>query len=380
MLPLPKEYYRHMEDQSYDLVYFILQPDLSGLSIDDKIGGRDYFEDIEVNFINESGEEDVEWGGYDFKNTLGNLWGTPWNQQSWEKPNRITGFAKHKRHLEHLKTLFDVEHEDVFPEGGWKYLVKNSYVKIGKSTPKNTEILEAEENEAAVYSRFTGCPTGNPNPLFSLGYMWGSEKYWHYLFEKHKVRGEWYALEPLMDVLKHANLTPLHTGRKMIDLKDLDAAVLKEESLRNELISLRKHGSDNFARPESLDRYFWTSAGFKGDTWEENEPLLQNFISMLFVPRFYATGYGVTEGARLTRKAQRDMFDIFGDKIKVYDYYYRLRPDLYEAYGISIRNAVRLYGEVHSSINKVAELEKEKWEAKEKEIMHEAFEKMKGIL
>ena len=141
-----------MEDQSYDLVYFILQPDLSGLSIDDKIGGRDYFEDIEVNFINESGEEDVEWGGYDFKNTLGNLWGTPWNQQSWEKPNRITGFAKHKRHLEHLKTLFDVEHEDVFPEGGWKYLVKNSYVKIGKSTPKNTEILEAEENEAAVYA------------------------------------------------------------------------------------------------------------------------------------------------------------------------------------------------------------------------------------
>ena len=329
-----------------ELVYFILQPNVSGLSPYD----RSYQDSIEYD---EETEEEI------ITNSLRNLWWGKYGQECF-------GFGQREHLLKDAADICgkDFELED-FPEDGWDYLVKNSYVKIGRCEPKNEKVLEAIENQAVVSGRLAACQTGNPNTLFSLGYIWGSESYWHNEFREYKVKGEWFMFEPIMKALKDANMASVkavsENEYRTINLKDLDVP-LSEESLnlqqwKQELES-EQH---NFRDIYSLGPDVWYA--FEGDTWDENSETLQIFISILFTNY---SAYAMTGGASLTEKQKSSMVDMFGDRVEVGEYYYRDWTDNYQfgAKGISLKNAIVLYGEVDSHIKSMVKKEKEKREKK----------------
>lgn len=126
-------------------------------------------------------------------------------------------------------------------------------------------------------------------------------------------------------------------------------------------ISKMELGQRNFYDPHTLGSDVWYA--FEGDTWMENKETLQIFISLLFTEY---SSYAYTGGASLTEKRKDSMEDIFGDTVEVGEYYYRTASYEFGAYGISLKNAIKLYGEVDLAVRKLVTREKEKWDERER--------------
>lgn len=345
------------------LVYFILQPNVSGLSPYNSETRKNLGSLLHCNRYYDSIEYDEERDKEIITNSLRNLW-------LGKNYGLVCLDFGQREHL--LKDAADICGKDFelqdFPKDGWDYLVKNSYVKIGKCEPKNEKVLDAIENQEAVSGRLSGCQTGNPNTLFSLGYIWGSESYWHNEFREYKVRGEWFMFEPIMKALKDANMASVkavhENEHRTINLKDLDVP-LSEEALNLQRWKQEQESEQhNFRNVSSLGPDVWYA--FEGDTWTENMETLEIFISILFTNY---SEYAMTRGVLLTKKRKSSMVDMFGDRVEVGEYYYRDSTDrAYQcgAKGISLKNAIVLYGEVDWHIKRMVKKEKENREEKER--------------
>jgi len=107
-----------------------------------------------------------------------------------------------------------------------------SHVKIGKCVPKNFNQIEDPDNAKAVYSRLSGCSTGNPRKLYALGYIFSDEKYWHSVLSKYNTRGEWFNFDMIKGILFHLRLQPVE--KSIRDWKDSLNKILWDEYFEKE--------------------------------------------------------------------------------------------------------------------------------------------------
>ena len=206
------------------------------------------------------------------------------------------------------------------------FLYSHLHVKIGKVTPKDQDI-NAEANEEAVLNRLKSCQTGNPNKIYLLGYMFGSESQWHKHFREHRGKGEWFRFND--DVRNTIEKLPLRLSQSY----NIDTII--------EMGTFPERVREYEENKERFNDYLWEydpNDYFYENKEEDIEFAWKNRLEMsTFLTRMFARGY-----MHLAEKRKNRIKDWFGDIIEVGDNYFSASSPL-GANGISIRNAVTLY-------------------------------------
>ena len=252
-----------------------------------------------------------------------------------------------------------------------------SYVKIGKCVPKNFDQIEDPDNEKAVYSRLSGCSTGNPRKLYALGYIFSDEKYWHHVLSQYHTRGEWFNFDMIKGILFHLKLQPVEKSIK--DWKDSLNKILWDEYFKKvqwehneERKKLLYEETDK--KQDKIDRYTYedflkivtnsnygdivndalnnrwkTGRGEFGNnqimnTYSTHSRQISKLLDLMF------------EGADTQIKTKKgSVIDNFNDVIHDGDPYFNLNGQGWtSASGISLRNAVYIWDHANPKLKEIA--------------------------
>jgi hypothetical protein len=206
------------------------------------------------------------------------------------------------------------------------FLYSNHHVKIGKVTAKDQDI-KSRDNEDAVVSRLKSCQTGNPDKIYLLGYMFGSESHWHKHFEEHRGNGEWFGF---YDDVKHAiSKLPLYVSQAYL----INSMV--------ELGNFQKRIQEYENNKAKFNDYLWEKDRVF-DSYENKEEDLEFARKHCleigwFLSQMFNAGHMHFAEKRKTR-----IKDWFGDIIEVGDNYFSANSSV-SAEGISVKNAVLLF-------------------------------------
>ena len=103
---------------------------------------------------------------------------------------RIPVMEKDERQLQWVYFVVSDEIKRKNPQRSYSIKIMERRVKIGMS-----------QKEEGVIKRFNGLKSDSPSDLYMLGYTQGYEKDWHRHFKPYLIKGEWYAYEPIKEII-----------------------------------------------------------------------------------------------------------------------------------------------------------------------------------
>lgn len=280
------------------------------------------------------------------------------------------------------------------------FLLCENFVKIGKVTAINQEDIDDPVNEKKVLNRLSACKTGNPNEIYLLGYLFGKEDYWHRIFYEHKHRGEWYVYERLKGVIFNLRLQPSRDYLQNWKFETCDALETqidemwksfglnkfeqeqKKKQLQSKIDKIKNYNWDQYILEVSdigyrdiaktvIDNRFTKRNSFK--QLEINK--IKNFSSENWQLICEALGLLFRTNVEYKEKRKESIVDEFHDVIHEGEMYYNLNIYSNMAHGLTIRNAVFLYENMHESIRNLAIENMEKREQKHREAINSMYKR-----
>ena len=272
---------------------------------------------------------------------------------------------------------FIVDHEDQ----------DHSWVKIGKSAKKETEV-RGHENQHAVAKRFSACQTYNPRPLLLLGYLQGFERYWHNVFHEHAVAGEWFNYQPIKHVILNLRLSACYDVLR--SYKDSCKAevwnTFYKENSHLDLAEKEEKYADRERKCNQIDRMTYEEYKFSRDiedhmivrnAWRtgrgylDNNERLNAFLGFADrVQSLLAIIYG--HEPCYTEKRRNSIVDSLRDVIHEKEPYYQFRGIPTQ---LSWRSALHLFESVNTNLIELADKRLEKQD----EAMRDALDKIDEV-
>jgi hypothetical protein len=280
------------------------------------------------------------------------------------------------------------------------FLLCEDFVKIGKVTAINQEDINDPVNERKVLNRLSACKTGNPNEIYLLGYLFGKEDYWHRVFYEHKHRGEWYVYEGLKGIIFNLRLQPSRDYLQNWKFETCDALETqidemwkrfglnkfeqerKKKELQLKIDRIKNYDWDQYILEVSdigyrdiaktvIDNRFTKRNSFKQleinktkNFSSENWQLICEALSLLF-----------RTNVEYKEKRKESIVDEFHDVIHEGEMYYNLNIYSNMAHGLTIRNAVFLYENMHESIRNLAIENMEKRQKEHREAINSMYKR-----
>ena len=280
------------------------------------------------------------------------------------------------------------------------FLLCEDFVKIGKVTAINQEDINDPVNERKVLNRLSACKTGNPNEIYLLGYLFGKEDYWHRVFYEHKHRGEGYVYEGLKGIIFNLRLQPSRDYLQNWKFETCDALETqidemwkrfglnkfeqerKKKELQLKIDRIKNYDWDQYILEVSdigyrdiaktvIDNRFTKRNSFKQieinktkNFSSENWQLICEALSLLF-----------RTNVEYKEKRKESIVDEFHDVIHEGEMYYNLNIYSNMAHGLTIRNAVFLYENMHESIRNLAIKNIEKRQQEHREAINSMYKR-----
>ena len=268
-----------------------------------------------------------------------------------------------------------------------------SHVKIGKCVPKNFDQVEDPDNEKAVYSRLSGCSTGNPRKLYVLGYIFSDEKYWHSVLSQYNTRGEWFNFDMIKGILFHLKLQPVeksikdwkdslhnilwneHYNRIKFEYNDNHKKFLEKE-LERKQEKINRYTYKDFLKIITKSNYGDIISDVLNNKWKtgrgefDNNQIMNTYnVYNKHISKLLDIMFSPADTQIKTKKGS--ILDNFNDVVHDGDPYFNLNGQGWtSANGISLRNAVYLWDHANPKLKELATQLVEKDEQELREAMN----------
>ena len=282
------------------------------------------------------------------------------------------------------------------------FFLCDGFIKIGKVNPNDDEDVADPENEKRVLKRLNGCKTGNPKQIYLLGYLIGQEDYWHRVFYEYKHQGEWYNYDGLKGIIFNLRLQGsnvflekwkeeiINTLEKKLEennwfLNEYEKKE-KKKKIKNDIKNIKKYTWDQYVRKVSGIKYNDIESDVieyrfekRNSPWQLEINETKNFSSENWQAICDGLGLIFRTNVEYKEKRKNSIIDEFHDVIHEGDMYYHLNLYSNCAHGLTLRNAVFLYKNMHLDIKKIAIDRREKEEIKMREAMNNMYKPKKQL-
>ena len=253
----------------------------------------------------------------------------------------------------------------------WVYFIVSDEIKktdneysysTGHSSMQRRIKIGMSKNEDGVIKRFQSISQNSPSNVYMLGYIQGYEKDWHRYFQKYRIKGEWFAYDPIKEIIMGIKLkVPEDTLNKfrenyLASYRPRNAsytsnkpgpewdAYFKEEKRTKNVFSLTREYRRSIFKEDSL------SDIYRRESWNiEQEKKDYNFLTEhcdKIVKVLNAFNFGdlfigdLPFGEVIITESKTTKLDIFNDVIHPGEIYYRTGN---YGTGLSVRSGHRIY-------------------------------------
>ena len=282
------------------------------------------------------------------------------------------------------------------------FFLCDGFIKIGKVNPNDDEDVADPGNEKKVLSRLSGCKTGNPKQIYLLGYLIGEETYWHRVLHEHRHQGEWYSYDGIKGILfnlrlQHSNVflekwrqeTVYVLEKKLEKVNYFLNQYQREEEYKNikkEIKDIKKYTWDQYVRKVCDISFRDIESDIIEHRFQKSKSSFQLEINNT-KNYSYKNWQAICDGLGLMfrtnveykEKRKNSIIDEMHDVIHEGEMYYHLNLYSNCAHGLTLRNAVFLYKNMHPDIKKLAIDKREKEEIKTREAMNNMYTPKKKL-